>query len=167
MSSVQPIRPAATVILVRDAARDFQIFMLRRTSDAAFAGGIVVFPGGRVDGDDHLHSYDRWRQGPADWQLPQQRALGDEWRGFWIAVIQRFERYRSPLHAGAISLADICAAENLRLTVDRVHFYNRFITPVGRPRRFDTEADLLAAAAARTTFPIFRPQVPVDLPNGR
>ena len=32
MSAVQPIRPAATVIIVREAAPGFEIFMLRRTA---------------------------------------------------------------------------------------------------------------------------------------
>jgi 8-oxo-dGTP pyrophosphatase MutT (NUDIX family) len=178
MTQVQPIRPAATVILVRDAARDFEVFMVRRSSGAAFAGGMFVFPGGRVDGDDHLHAYDRWRVGPAQRQLPQQRALGAEWRGFWIAGIresfeeaglllaydaeggllgydtdedrERFDRYRAPLHAGQMSLADICARENLRLAVDRIHFYNRFVTPLGRPRRFDTRFFVAEAPPGQT-----------------
>ena len=248
MNAIQPIRPAATVILVRDADHGYEIFMLRRTSQAAFAGGMFVFPGGRVDGDDHLHSYDHWRCGPAECQLPQQQALGAEWRGFWIAGIresfeeaglmlaydrsgellsyadralrERFEGYRRPLHSGALSLQDICEREDLRLAVDRIHFFNRFITPMGRPRRFDTrffvaeappgqtgrhdahetvdsiwispqqalarndarEFDLmrvtrkqledlavyeskqalLAAAAVRREFPVFRPHMPAD-----
>ena len=38
-SHVQPIQPAATVILAREAEGGFELFMLRRTSQAAFAGG--------------------------------------------------------------------------------------------------------------------------------
>ncbi|MDG1205671.1 MAG: hypothetical protein P8N51_09895, partial [Pseudomonadales bacterium] len=49
----QQVRPAATVIIVRDAKPQFEIFMLRRTNQAAFAGGMYVFPGGRVDDHDH------------------------------------------------------------------------------------------------------------------
>ena len=55
---VQPIRPAATVILIREAPVSYEIFMLKRTSKASFASGMYVFPGGKVDGDDHLHKYD-------------------------------------------------------------------------------------------------------------
>jgi 8-oxo-dGTP pyrophosphatase MutT (NUDIX family) len=140
--------------------------MLKRTSRAAFAGGMFVFPGGRVDGDDHLHRYDAIRSGPSEAQAPQRDALGIEWRGYWIAGIResfeeaglllaygadgellsfseeavhkRFTDYRGPVHAGEMSLADICAKENLTLAVDRIHFHNRFVTPLGRPRRFDT-----------------------------
>src|SRR5262245_50289951 len=94
---IQPIRPAASVILARDtgapassagAGSSFEVLMLRRTANAAFAGGMYVFPGGRVDGDDHLHVYDDYRRGPDAKQAEQQRALGAEWRGFWIAGIR-------------------------------------------------------------------------------
>ena len=153
MTPVQPIRPAATVILVRDAAVDYEIFMLKRTSKAAFAGGMYVFPGGRVDGDDHLHKYDSVRVGPSEPQQAQAAALGFEWRGYWIAGIResfeeaglllaytedgellsyddvqvrtRLDGYRGPLHSGELSLFEICQRENLKLAVDRIHFYNR------------------------------------------
>ncbi len=162
----QPIRPAATVIIVRDAEVGFEIFMLKRTSKAAFASGMYVFPGGRVDGDDHLHAYDAWRHGPSDEQALQVAALGDEWRGFWVAAIRetfeeaglllayddsgslvrheddsewdRLQAYRHPLHDGEIDMLEICERENLKLAVDHIHYYNRFVTPLGRPRRFDT-----------------------------
>lgn len=170
---VQPIRPAATVIVVREAASSYEIFMLKRTSKASFASGMYVFPGGRVDADDHLHAYDPYRYGPTEGQQPQVAALGDEWRGFWIACIRetfeeaglmlaytpdgelvsfadpnvqaRFAGYRKPLHDGTLSLLDICRKENLKLAVDHIHFYNRFITPLGRPRRFDTRFFVAAA----------------------
>ena len=169
---VQPIRPAATIIVVRQAQPSFEIFMLKRTSKASFASGMFVFPGGRVDGDDHLHKYDPYRYGPTEAQAPQVEALGFEWRGYWIAAIretfeeaglllayqndkivtfdsaekrQRFTQYREPLHSGTMSLLEICQAENLRLALDQVHFYNRFVTPLGRPRRFDTRFFIAAA----------------------
>ena len=49
-----PIKPAATVMLVRDddATHDIEVFMLRRTLNAVFAGGMYVFPGGKVDDVD-------------------------------------------------------------------------------------------------------------------
>ena len=60
-------------------------------------------------------------------------------------VEERFSSYREPLHDGLISLLDICERENIRLAVDRVHFYNRFVTPPGRPRRFDTRFFIASA----------------------
>ena len=40
-----PVKPAATVLLIRDAvAGGIEVFMLRRTFSAAFASGMFVFP---------------------------------------------------------------------------------------------------------------------------
>ena len=63
---------------------------------------------------------------------------------------QRFAAYRSPLHAGDMHLWEICEQENLRLAVDRIHFYNRFVTPLGRPRRFDTRFFIAEAPPGQT-----------------
>ena len=47
-----PARPASTVMLLRDVDDGVEVFMLRRTTAAVFAGGMYVFPGGRVDPAD-------------------------------------------------------------------------------------------------------------------
>ena len=51
-ASSVPIRPAATVMLVRDGDAGLEVFMLQRTHAAVFAKGIYVFPGGKVDSAD-------------------------------------------------------------------------------------------------------------------
>ena len=167
---VRRVSPAATVIIARESAKKpaggLEIFMLRRTSKASFAADMYVFPGGRVEGDDHLHSYDALREGPGPDQAEQQSAMGNEWRGYWIAAIRecfeesglllaydntgklfeyendatanKFNRWRHDIHEGRCSLAEVCEAESLKLAVDHVHYFNRWITPEGRPRRFDT-----------------------------
>lgn len=181
---VQPIRPAATVIIARDGDADhdgrieLELFMLRRTNQAAFAGGMYVFPGGRVESDDHLHAWDPFRTGPSEAQAAQVRAVGNEWRGFWIAAIRetfeesglllaydergellaweddaheaRFEALRHDVHEGRVDLLELCAREGLKLACDRLHFYNRWITPVGRPRRFDTRFFIAEAPPGQT-----------------
>jgi 8-oxo-dGTP pyrophosphatase MutT (NUDIX family) len=45
--------PAATVLLLRDGPSGLETLMLRRDSKLAFAGGMWVFPGGRVDDADY------------------------------------------------------------------------------------------------------------------
>ncbi len=51
--TVQPSTPAATCVIFRRAeAGPDEILMLRRSKELAFAGGMVVFPGGRVDDAD-------------------------------------------------------------------------------------------------------------------
>jgi 8-oxo-dGTP pyrophosphatase MutT (NUDIX family) len=53
MTSVLP-RPAATVVVIRDAPPPcgFEVLMVRRSDRAAFMAGAFVFPGGRVDESD-------------------------------------------------------------------------------------------------------------------
>src|SRR5258706_2412036 len=46
------IRPASTLILLRDAAPGLEVFMLRRAERASFLGGAHVFPGGALDAGD-------------------------------------------------------------------------------------------------------------------
>ena len=45
--------PAATVIPLREGRGGLEILMLRRDTDLAFAGGMWVFPGGRLDPEDY------------------------------------------------------------------------------------------------------------------
>jgi len=149
-SEDQPIRPAATVIVVRDAQPQYEIFMLRRTSQAAFAGGMYVFPGGRVDDHDHAAGYTLHHTSPIDGQQLQREALGDDWRAYWVAGIRetyeesgfllaygkndeivdidesnqsRFDEYRKRLHDGELTLLEICEQEKLTLAIDLIHFY--------------------------------------------
>jgi 8-oxo-dGTP pyrophosphatase MutT (NUDIX family) len=55
MSNITPVTPipSATVILLRDAGDSFETLLLRRNSKIAFHGGAWVFPGGRIDPEDH------------------------------------------------------------------------------------------------------------------
>ena len=45
--------PAATVVVLRDGPDGLETLMLRRDKDLSFAGGMWVFPGGRIDPADH------------------------------------------------------------------------------------------------------------------
>lgn len=174
----QPIRPAATVILVRPVPNSYEIFMLRRTSKAAFAADMYVFPGGRVDPEDHFNKYAQVCTGPATEQSAQAKALGYDHLGFWVAGIresfeeaglllaydkagnylefansqmaERFAAMREPLHDHKLSLHEICEREQLTLAVDRIHYYNRVVTPRGRPRRFDTRFFIAEAPVGQT-----------------
>ncbi len=161
-----PIRPASSLVLARDAAEGMELFMLERISEAVFAGGMHVFPGGRVDESDHDPVYASLSVGPAPAQARAVAAIGEQALGYWIAAIrecfeeagyllaydhsgalvdlqneamqQRFAEYRLALHDGKLSLAELCRNERLRPAVDLIHFYHAWITPPGRPRRFDT-----------------------------
>jgi 8-oxo-dGTP pyrophosphatase MutT (NUDIX family) len=45
--------PAATLVIVRETSRGPELLMVERAAAMRFAGGALVFPGGRVDPGDH------------------------------------------------------------------------------------------------------------------
>jgi 8-oxo-dGTP pyrophosphatase MutT (NUDIX family) len=61
-----PAIPAATLILMRAAAAGGppEILMMERSETMAFAAGALVFPGGRIDEDDHEIARRHYRSWP-------------------------------------------------------------------------------------------------------
>jgi 8-oxo-dGTP pyrophosphatase MutT (NUDIX family) len=50
-----PATPAATLVLFRERADGApELLLVERATTMAFAGGAIVFPGGKVDPDDHI-----------------------------------------------------------------------------------------------------------------
>ncbi|MEH6586430.1 MAG: NUDIX domain-containing protein [Halioglobus sp.] len=52
MSDKPAIRPASTVVLLRDGPEGLETLLLKRNKALAFAGGFWVFPGGSLDPED-------------------------------------------------------------------------------------------------------------------
>ena len=175
-----PIRMAATVMLVRDddVSNDIEVFMMKRTLSAAFAGGMYVFPGGKlddIDGGDHIeHLCD----GLTDAEASALLQLPSGGLAYWVAAIrecfeeagvllarhastgehvrfddadtaERFEGYRHAIHDGTLGLHELCEKESLRLATDVIEYVSHWITPIGEPRRFDTRFFLARAPQAQ------------------
>jgi 8-oxo-dGTP pyrophosphatase MutT (NUDIX family) len=47
-----PLRPAATVVMLRDAPEGLEVFLMKRNALSDVLGGAYVFPGGKVDALD-------------------------------------------------------------------------------------------------------------------
>jgi 8-oxo-dGTP pyrophosphatase MutT (NUDIX family) len=59
MSALPDPIPAATLVLMRERADGPpELLMTERTGQMAFAAGALVFPGGRIDADDHVTAGD-------------------------------------------------------------------------------------------------------------
>jgi 8-oxo-dGTP pyrophosphatase MutT (NUDIX family) len=174
-----PVRPAATVMLVRDhPVNGLEVFMLQRTLQAVFAKGMYVFPGGRVDAVDNGHELEAVCDGLNDAEASALLGVPAGGLGFWVAAIRecfeeagvllarssenndvvrfeeedkidRFNVARHAVHDGMLSLIDLCAQENLRLVTDNIHYVSHWITPVGEPRRFDTRFFIARAPEAQ------------------
>ena len=56
--TVTPLRPAATVILVRDSNLGLEVLLLQRSAAIKHMGGIWVFPGGKVEASDEGNTED-------------------------------------------------------------------------------------------------------------
>lgn len=176
LSSV-PLRPASTVMLVRDAPSDIEVFMLQRNTNAVFAGGMYVFPGGRVDDVDAAAELDELCDGMSDAEASDLLRVPSGGLAYWVAAIrecfeeagvllardhrgdfvalhdadskQRFAAARHEVHDGRLSLAQLCRRENLRLAVDTIRYVSHWITPVGERRRFDTRFFVAVAPASQ------------------
>jgi 8-oxo-dGTP pyrophosphatase MutT (NUDIX family) len=92
-----PIRDAATVMLVRDAAPasrnpddpgGLEVFMLRRNLRSDFVGGAYVFPGGGVDDDDRFADLEAVCEGRRDADASAQLGVESGGLAFWVAAIR-------------------------------------------------------------------------------
>lgn len=55
------LRPASTVMLLRDVPAGLEVFMLRRSAQSRFVPDAYVFPGGTVDAQDRTRDMDAER----------------------------------------------------------------------------------------------------------
>ncbi len=163
---VVPALPAATVMLVRDSPpAGVEVFVLRRTASAAFAAGMYVFPGGRVDDVDGTAAIEAFCTGLDD--AAASAALGIDHGGlaFWVAAVREcFEEAgvllarrrdggppevdddeRRAVHAGELSMVELCRRHDLVLDLSEIGYVAHWVTPVGERRRFDTRFFLAAA----------------------
>lgn len=145
-----PVRPAATVMLLRDTTDGLEVFMLRRTNAAAFAGGMYVFPGGRVDDSDG--------EGDAAFALAAVRECFEEC-GVLLArdadgndIVDGHPAlaHRHDVHDGNVDVRELAAAHGLTLSLDDLVWMSHWITPKGEAaRRFDTRFFMVASPAGQ------------------
>ncbi len=58
--AVEPVYPAATVVLVRDGGEGLEALLVQRSKAVKHMGGMWVFPGGRVDRPDYPDDGDNY-----------------------------------------------------------------------------------------------------------
>ena len=83
-----PVAHAATVMLLRDGNEGMEVFMLRRALSAVFAGGLYVFPGGRVDDADRSPEIERICRDRDDAQASAVLGLPAGGLAFWVAAVR-------------------------------------------------------------------------------
>ena len=172
------IRPAASLIVLRDSPRGVQVLLMRRPERGNdFRSGACVFPGGVVDaGDAAAH---RWCFGQDDAQASRRLGLGAGGLDYFVAALREcFEEvgllfacrrdgapldlgaqagllrgWRQRLHRGEATLAQLCAALDCRLDLRETAYFAHWLTPVIRPKRFDTRFFVRLAPPAQAAEP--------------
>lgn len=131
-AAAEPIRPAATTVLLRRTADGPQVLMGQRGAGAVFMPSKYVFPGGGVD--------------PADHQPLKPALLAD-------TCLTRLTQHLpdpapSPGALATAALRELAEETGLTLTpstTPALRFIFRAITPPGRSRRFDARFFLIDA----------------------
>ena len=152
------------MLLLRDSPAGIETFMVVRNAGIEFMGGAMVFPGGRVDESDHdpalrEHCRNASELDPADLAL---RIAGIretfEEAGVLLARPKGEDNYVSPerlntlrdqyaddLNNNKISMLAVAEQESLEWATDSLVKFAHWITPVIRPKRFDTHFYLAVA----------------------
>jgi 8-oxo-dGTP pyrophosphatase MutT (NUDIX family) len=140
------IKPAATVMLLRETSElGVEVFMMRRTTKAAFAGGMYVFPGGAVDAEDSSYEIAAIRECFEEaGVLLARTSTGTTVRFDDPVSHERFTGYRHVVHAGERSMTSVLTAENLVAQSDELLWVAHWVTPYGEVRRFDTRFFVVA-----------------------
>ncbi len=153
-------RDAATVMLLRDGDAGLEVFLQRRVSGMAFAGGMTVFPGGGVDSRDADTSV-AWSGPPPEWWAERFACPPELARALVCAAVRETFEESGVLLAGAagdsvvadtspyrdarkalvkreLSFAEFLAGESLVLRADLLRPWANWVTPAEEPRRYDT-----------------------------
>lgn len=158
-------RPAAGVILARDAEAGPEVLLVRRRTDVGFAAGAYVFPGGTLDAADADAAWEDWLVEPPEAAVQGAAdADGPSARTFVVAALRElFEETGVLLASGPLPDHDVLASErgalvdgrrlfldivsglDLRLAGDRLQLCARWITPEPLSRRYDARFFLAEA----------------------
>lgn len=162
-----PIRPAATVMLIREAGNGVEVFLMRRHAAMEFAAGMTVFPGGGVDDRDReaaLVEGGGWYGPDPQWWAQRFDIEPDLAEALVCAAAREtfeesgvlfagpagdpdtivadasvYHQARAALEDRSLSFADFLRGENLVLRADLLRPWSNWLTPKEeRTRRYDT-----------------------------
>jgi 8-oxo-dGTP pyrophosphatase MutT (NUDIX family) len=114
VAEVAPLRPAATVVLLRDSPDGPEVWLMERSRNVGFMAAAWVFPGGRVDAAD--------AESAATHEGTEAVA-----RSFWTAAARELEEE-----------AGVSLRAGERWDLDAMRVWAHWVTPEIEPRRYDT-----------------------------
>ena len=140
MSEV-PARPASTILLLRDGPTGLEVLMVERNVASEFASGALVFPGGRVDAADGTHEQGLRVAGIRETWEEARLLLARRRNATRLINARELEALEQQLDAKlgrAADFADFVASGEIELATDLMVRFSHWITPAGRPKRYDT-----------------------------
>lgn len=168
-----PVRDAATVMLLRDGSDGPEVCLMQRNLNSDFVGGAYVFPGGAVDPADADVAVAQRCPDLDDVEASRRLGLAVGGLAFWVAAIresfeeagvllarhadgrrldlsgpgaaERFAGHRDDVDNERRTIAEVAVQEDLNLDVGQLHYFSRWITPLGAHRRYDTRFFVCAA----------------------
>jgi len=139
-----PVRPAATVLLLRDTPQGIEVLMTRRSMTASFAPGAYVFPGGGVDAlDAASHGQASRRATQSELHLTQAiAAIRESFEELGVLLARRADGTAADNHDIAAldrsaPFAAQCQNLGLTLAADEVFVLAHWTTDRDLARRFD------------------------------
>jgi len=147
-----PVRPAATVMLLRDTDAGLEVFMLRRTVNAAFAGGMYVFPGGKVDDSDGEGDHAFVVAAIRECFEEAGVLLAVDADGRTVADGHPVLDHRHAVHDGHVDVRALVSDHGLSLDTASMVWMSHWITPKGETtRRFDTRFFMVASPVGQSS----------------
>ncbi len=166
-------RDAATVVLIRDRlpsadqamrSAGVEVFLMRRNPQVGFLGGMHVFPGGKVDAGDRDASLadliEAEDLGRAPERLAEDLSVADAVALFVAAFRETYEEaglipgippgsaaglVTARAHLEHLGFAETLRGLGVRIDLDAMEPFSRWITPTIETRRFDARFFLAAA----------------------
>lgn len=173
--AVEP-KPAATIVLLRDADAGMEVLLLKRHRSSGFVPGAYVYPGGRTDDADAdpalmQHALKFRKAGvPAHFWFAAVREAYEETgvllaraaSGEWVPdthASEAMQRLRLQLLDAGATLLDVLHACDCAIDFSDVVYFAHWITPLAEPRRYDTRFFAAAVPPDRTVQPDAREMV--------
>jgi 8-oxo-dGTP pyrophosphatase MutT (NUDIX family) len=154
-----PPKPAATVLIVRDAP-GLEVLMVRRSAGMAFGASAWVFPGGKVAAADADPEWDALSGGnysheERSLRIAAAREVFEE-SGLLLAThgdgrevgadeCTGLDGMRGVVEKDPAAFLHMVREAGMSLTLDRLVPFAHWITPAFEPRRFDTYFFLVRA----------------------
>jgi len=178
LDDMNPLTPAATLVLVRPARIDFEVYLLLRNPESGFMAGQYVFPGGTLEAEDQDTAF--WMDRVDLDTEGIERGIGGSVRAedilpFGVAAIRetleeagvllasgntRLDRQLNAIRRQHVSggiekgwFVERVSEHGWVLALSELKRWSHWMTPKGMTRRFDTRFFLAAMPDGQSCTP--------------